>query len=63
MTIKIRLSKLEKYCPKIIYPPFTATAITQTKETYNQWLLDNNVGLTQSMINGRNIKVLADMYE
>jgi len=63
MSNKARLAKLESHRPKLIYPSFSDMYANQTKETYNQWLLDNNPGLTQSMLDELNIKHLADLYE
>ncbi len=63
MSNKARLAKLEQYRPKIVYPQFCDMYATQTKADYNQWLLDHNEGLTQSMIDERNILHIEDMYE
>lgn len=62
MNAKTRLLKLELYRPKLVYPSFSDMYATQTKATYEQWLLDNNVGLTQSMIDELNIKHMEDFY-
>jgi hypothetical protein len=62
MINKARLLKLEQHRPKLVYPSFTDMYLTQDKATYDQWLLDNNIGLTQSMIDELNILHLADLY-
>jgi hypothetical protein len=63
MNSKTRLLKLEQHRPKLVFPVFADMYATQTKATYDQWLLDNNIGLTQSMIDELDIKALADMYD
>ena len=63
MNITKRLNKLETQKHKLIVPSFTEMYSTQTKATYNQWLLDNNPCLTLADIEKLNIKHFEDMYE
>ena len=62
MNSKTRLLKLEQHRPKLVYPSFTDMYATQTKATYDAWLLAHNIGLTQSMIEELNILHLEDLY-
>ena len=62
MSISNRLTRLECYRLKLVYPSFSDLYATQAKQDYDQWLLDHNVGLTQDMIDELNIVHISEMY-
>ncbi len=62
MSIKNRLLKLEQYRPVLIYPSFSDSFDLQNKIDYDNWLLKNNIGLTQGMIDGLNILHFDELY-
>jgi hypothetical protein len=62
MSLKSRLSKIESYRPVLKYPLAIEMPMTESKATYDKWLLDNNTGLTQAMIEELDIKHLEYFY-
>jgi len=63
MNINTRLNKLESTKNRLIVPSVSDIYTTQTKATYNKWLVDNNPGLTLADIEKLKIKHFEDMYE
>jgi hypothetical protein len=63
MSLKNRLSKIESYRPKINWPSNIEMPITQDKPSYDIWLLANNTGLTQAMIEELGIRHLDSFYK
>lgn len=62
MSIKNRLSKLESYRVKFVYPTFVDSYDLTTTAAYNRWMLDNNPMATMQDIVDLKVLNISDMY-
>ncbi len=55
MNTKIRLTRLEQQKNRFTYPTFSEMCTLLEKTDYNEWMIEHNKGLSQSMIDGLDV--------